>query len=73
MSRYVKVGYDRLKLNNREEIEVMYLDEGHSLSASQEMASVLFKALCAMITAEKRSWKNTRQNEIPFGLLEDKE
>jgi hypothetical protein len=73
MVRYAKVGYDRLKLNSKEEIELMYFEEGHSMSASKVMAATLHTALEQMIKAEKRKWKEIRENEIPFGLLEEPE
>jgi len=73
MARYARVGYDHLKLHSKEEIELMYFEEGHSMSASDELANTLYNSLRAMIEAEKRGWEKTRKHEIPFGLLEDSE
>lgn len=73
MARYTKVGYDSIKVNTKEELTQMYVDEGHSLSASEEMGQTVYLAMRAMNEAEKRSWKETREHEIPFGLLESPE
>lgn len=73
MARYARVGYDRIKVESKEELKEMYLTEGHSMSASVEMAGKLHNGMRALVEAEKRSWKETREHEIPFGLLEEPE
>ena len=60
---FKRIGYDRLAIYTKEELEELYIKQGLTPEEASKLAEVLYKELESSTEAERKLWRKVRKRE----------